>query len=120
MDMLESGLPGSSLAMSSSSSAAGQFPSHNSLYAANNLSGLGMGSLQNLAGRGRPSSGGGAAPQPGPGLPAMGLHSQGLQGRLTPTHFGRGGMGGGGLGGMSLLQSSASNSRNPLFSRKMG
>merc|ERR550517_1481464 len=51
-------------------------------------------------------------------------HSQGLQGgRLTPTHFGGGGgRSMGGLGGhsMGLLQSSVANSRNPLFSRKMG
>ena len=85
--------------------------------AANNLTGLGMGSLQNLA-RGRPGSVGG----PPGGMPAMGggLHSQGLQGRLTPTHFGsRSAVGGLGQG-MSLLQTSSANSRNPLFSRKMG
>jgi len=70
MDMLESGLPGSSLAMSSSSSAAGQFPSHNSLYAANNLSGLGMGSLQNLAGR---------RPSPGPGSPPWDCTARGFR-----------------------------------------
>jgi hypothetical protein len=116
MDVLELGscvLPGMS-----SSSSAGQFPGHGSLYAANNLSGLGMGSLQNLA-RGRPGSVGGP---PGGGMPTMGggLHSQGLQGRLTPTHFGsRSAVGGLGQG-MSLLQTSSANSRNPLFSRKMG
>merc|ERR1719450_555210 len=74
-----------------------------------------MGSLQNLArGGGRSSAGGGA---PGLGLGGLG------QGRLTPTQFG--GMTGsramGGLGqSMNLLQSASSNSRNPLFSRKMG
>merc|ERR1719232_2528845 len=66
-----------------------------------------MGSLQNLA-RG--------------GAPGLGLGGL-AQGRLTPTQFG--GMTGsrtiGGLGqSMSLLQSASSNSRNPLFSRKMG
>ena len=120
MDVIElgsSGIPGMS-----SSSSAGQFPGsqHSSLYAANNLSaGLGMGSLQNLA-RGRQVTVGG--PPGGGGMPAMGggLHSQGLQGRLTPTHFGsRSAVGGLGQG-MSLLQTSSSNSRNPLFSRKMG
>jgi len=102
----------------SSSSSAGQFPAHGSLYAANNLSGLGMGSLQNLA-RGRPGSVGGP---PGGGMPTMGggLHSQGLQGRLTPTHFGSRSSVGGISQGMSLLQTSSANSRNPLFSRKMG
>merc|ERR1719323_1337862 len=74
-----------------------------------------MGSLQNLARGGGRSSGGGGAP----GLGLGGL----AQGRLTPTQFG--GMTGsramGGLGqSMSLLQSASSNSRNPLFSRKMG
>lgn len=102
----------------SSSSSAGQFPAHGSLYAANNLSGLGMGSLQNLT-RGRPGSVGGP---PGGGMPTMGggLHSQGLQGRLTPTHFGSRSSVGGISQGMSLLQTSSANSRNPLFSRKMG
>merc|ERR1719244_2379294 len=51
----------------------------------------------------------------------LGLHSQGLQGRLTPTHFGSSRGGSGGPMGVSLLQTSTSgNSRNPLFSRKMG
>merc|ERR1719367_604004 len=72
-----------------------------------------MGSLQNLARGGGRTSGG----APGLGLGGLG------QGRLTPTQFG--GMTGsramGGLGqSMSLLQSASSNSRNPLFSRKMG
>jgi len=108
----------------------GQFP--NSLYGSGNLSGLGMGSLQNLARGGRPGSvglgglgsenrGGGGMGPPMGGQPA---HSQGLGqgGRLTPTHFSGGGRSMGGLGGhsMGLLQSSVANSRNPLFSRKMG
>merc|ERR1719270_510768 len=74
-----------------------------------------MGSLQNLARGGGRSSGGGGAP----GLGLGGL----AQGRLTPTQFGgmTGSRGMGGLGqSMSLLQSASSNSRNPLFSRKMG
>lgn len=105
----------------SSSSSAGQFPAHGSLYAANNLSGLGMGSLQNLA-RGRPGSVGGPPGGGGGGMPTMGggLHSQGLQGRLTPTHFGSRSTAGGIGQGMNLLQTSSANSRNPLFSRKMG
>merc|ERR1719312_1775189 len=49
-----------------------------------------------------------------------GLHSQGLQGRLTPTHFGSRSTAGGIGQGMNLLQTSSANSRNPLFSRKMG
>ena len=110
--------------------AGGQFP--NSLYGSGNLSGLGMGSLQNLARGGRPGSVGlgGLGENRGVGMggpPNMGgqpAHSQGLQGgRLTPTHFGGGGgRSMGGLGGhsMGLLQSSVANSRNPLFSRKMG
>jgi len=119
MDVLEPGscvLPGMS-----SSSSAGQFPAHGSLYAANNLSGLGMGSLQNLA-RGRPGSVGGPPGGGGGGMPTMGggLHSQGLQGRLTPTHFGSRSTAGGIGQGMNLLQTSSANSRNPLFSRKMG
>ena len=107
-----------------------------------------MGSLQNLARGGRPGSGGlgglaeqgrgagglggqgrgsgglGEQGRGSGGLPPMsgGLHSQGLQGRLTPTQFSSGGRSMGGLGGhsMGLLQSSVNNSRNPLFSRKMG
>lgn len=120
----------------SSSSSAGQFPG--SLYATNNLSALGMGSLQqNLTSRGArvPGSVGGPTMAPsgglvpsndrglGHGTGGLGLHSQGLQGRLTPTHFGssRGGPMGGLGQGVSLLQTSSSgNSRNPLFSRKMG
>jgi len=111
----------------SSSSSAGQFPG--SLYGNNNLSGLGMGSLQNLArGSSRPGSvglgglGDAGAHRNGPlPLSSQGLHSQGLQGRLTPTHFGSGRTMGGLGHSMGLLQSSVSNnSRNPLFSRKMG
>ena len=88
-----------------------------------------MGSLQNLARGGRPGSvglGGLGEGRGGMGPPMGGqpAHSQGLQGgRLTPTHFGGGGgRSMGGLGGhsMGLLQSSVANSRNPLFSRKMG
>lgn len=65
-----------------------------------------LGSLQNLS-RGRTGTG-------DRGLPG--------QGRITPTQFGSRGMGSmGGLGqGINLLQSSSSNSRNPLFNRKMG
>lgn len=107
----------------SSSSSTGQFPG--SLYGSNNLSGLGMGSLQNLARGGRPGSVGLGGLSDGGGrvgtLPPLsqGLHSQGLQGRLTPTHFGSGRTMGGLTMGM-LQPSSVSNSRNPLFSRKMG
>ena len=60
----------------------------------------------------------------GPPMGGQPAHSQGLGqgGRLTPTHFSGGGRSMGGLGGhsMGLLQSSVANSRNPLFSRKMG
>ena len=94
-----------STGMSSGSPAGSQFQSHGSLY----------GSLQSLARSGRPGGGGGGG---GGGLPGLGV-GVGLQGRLTPTQFGRGSMGGLGQG-MSLLQSSSGNSRNPLFSRKMG
>ena len=93
-----------------STAGSGQYQSHGSLYGSG---GLAMGSLQNLARGGGRTSGG----APGLGLGGLG------QGRLTPTQFG--GMTGsramGGLGqSMSLLQSASSNSRNPLFSRKMG
>ena len=62
-----------------------------------------LGSLQNLS-RGRTGAG-------DRGIPG--------QGRITPTQFGSRGMGGLGQG-INLLQSSSSNSRNPLFNRKMG
>merc|ERR1719438_81608 len=78
-----------------------------------------MGSLQNIA-RSQPGPGQARSQQlgaPGSGLgPGLGA----LQGRLTPTQFGSRSMGGLGQPGMSLLQSSSSSSRNPLFSRKMG
>merc|ERR1719468_1233927 len=79
-----------------------------------------MGSLQNIA-RSQPGPGQASRSQqlgaPGSGLgPGLGA----LQGRLTPTQFGSRSMGGLGQPGMSLLQSSSSSSRNPLFSRKMG
>ena len=98
-----SGGPG----MSAGSSSGGQFQSHGSLYG----SGLAMGSLQNLA------RGGGRTQAPIGGQGGGGLGP--LQGRLTPTQFGSRSMGGLGQS-MSLLQSSSSSSRNPLFSRKMG
>lgn len=105
--MSELGLNGSGPgpAPGSGSGPTSQFQSHG-LYG----SGLSMGSLQNLARSGQRNG-----PGPGPigggtgGLPGLG----GLQGRLTPSM--------GGLGhNISLLQSSSNNSRNPLFSRKMG
>merc|ERR1719480_448758 len=78
-----------------------------------------MGSLQNIA-RSQPGPGQARGQQlgaPGSGLgPGLGA----LQGRLTPTQVGSRSMGGLGQRGMSLLQSSSSSSRNPLFSRKMG
>merc|ERR1719350_1063330 len=87
-----------------------------------------MGSLQNLA-RSQPGPGQARSQQlgaPGSGM-SSGMSSGGLgpglgalQGRLTPTQFGSRSMGGLGQPGMSLLQSSSSSSRNPLFSRKMG
>ena len=101
----ELGLSGST-GISSGSPAGNQFQSHGSLY----------GSLQSLARSGRPGGGGGGGG--GGGLPGLGV-GVGLQGRLTPTQFGSRSMGGLGQG-MSLLQSSSGNSRNPLFSRKMG
>jgi len=104
--MSELGLSGAG-APGMGSSSGGQYQNHGSLYG----SGLAMGSLQNLARGGGRNGGGGA----GGGLPGLG----GLQGRLTPTQFGNRSMGGLGQG-MNLLQSSSSNSRNPLFSRKMG
>jgi len=102
--------------MSSSSS---QFPS---LYQQSHhqSNALGMGSLQNLprSSLSQPISRGGAGGGGGLG----GFQGQGLGGRLTPTHFGtstttpsrQSTM------GMSLLATSTSASRNPLFSRKMG
>ena len=101
--MSELGLNGTgSAAPGSGGAGGGQYQSHG-LYG----SGLAMGSLQNLA-----RSGGRSAPGAGAGgVSGLG----GLQGRLTPSM--------GGLGqNMSLLQSSQTpaNSRNPLFSRKMG
>merc|ERR1719158_1578929 len=82
-----------------------------------------MGSLQNLA---RSQPGPGQARSQQLGAPGSGMSSGGLgpglgalQGRLTPTQFGSRSMGGLGQS-MSLLQSASSNSRNPLFSRKMG
>ena len=109
----ELGLSGST-GMSSGSPAGSQFQSHGSLYG----SGLAMGSLQSLARTGRPGPPGGGGGGGGGGLPGLGV-GVGLQGRITPTQFGSRSMGGLGQG-MSLLQSSSGNSRNPLFSRKMG
>ena len=113
------GAPG----MSTGSGSVGQFGSgHGSLYGSGGLA-ANMGSLQNLA---RSQPGPGPARSQQLGAPGSGMSSGGLgpglgalQGRLTPTQFGSRSMGGLGQG-MSLLQSSSSSSRNPLFSRKMG
>lgn len=110
------GAPGMS---TGSGGSVGQFGSgHGSLYGSSGLA-ANMGSLQNIA-RSQPGPGQARSQQlgaPGSGL-APGLGA--LQGRLTPTQFGSRSMGGLGQPGMSLLQSSSSSSRNPLFSRKMG
>ena len=112
----ELGLSGST-GMSGGSPGGSQFQSQGSLYG----SGLAMGSLQSLARTGRPGppggGGGGGGSSGSGGLAGLGV-GVGLQGRITPTQFGTRSMGGLGQG-MSLLQAS-SNSRNPLFSRKMG
>lgn len=110
------GAPGMS---TGSGGSVGQFGSgHGSLYGSSGLA-ANMGSLQNIA-RSQPGPGQARSQQlgaPGSGLgPGLGA----LQGRLTPTQFGSRSMGGLGQPGMSLLQSSSSSSRNPLFSRKMG
>ncbi len=115
------GAPGMS---TGSGGSVGQFGSgHGSLYGSSGLA-ANMGSLQNIA-RSQPGPGQGRSQQlgaPGSGMSGSGGLGPGLgalQGRLTPTQFGSRSMGGLGQG-MSLLQSSSSSSRNPLFSRKMG